>query len=404
MAALRLKKTGPVPSVAGGIARGNSSFLMHLFTCDSCGQRVYFESSRCTACHSPLGFFGEERVMSSLGQGAEGGGPRRALSANAPYEAVRYCENAKYGACNWLVPAEKPGLCGSCLLSEVVPDLSVEITRERWIRAEKAKRRLLFTLGVLGLPIESRRERKGGLTFRILKPSPQQYVATGHMDGIITFNLDESDHVFRENQREILGENYRTSLGHFRHESGHYYFNRLVQNSAQQDAFRDLFGDERADYQAALEKHYASGPKKGWPAGYISAYATMHPAEDWAETWAHYLHMVDTLDTAQNHAGAQLEDLVLFPESPAKSVRDPEGAVHTAEFDDLIKAWVPLTLLLNSLNRSLGLRDAYPFALSATIERKLRFVHDVIRRAASDAKADPGALSRTRVQARVESD
>lgn len=363
---------------------------MHLFACDSCGQRVYFESSKCIRCQSSLGFFGERREMSSLVPIDGRSGVMRALSRHAPFREVRYCENARYAACNWLVGADEAGLCRSCLLSEVVPDLTEETTRERWIRAERAKRRLLFTLGSLGLPIESRRERPGGLAFRILEPTPGQQVSIGHMDGIITYNLDESDHVFRENQRELLGENYRTPLGHFRHESGHYYFNRLVRDSPRIESFRELFGDDQQDYQAALERHYASGAPKHWPVDYISAYATMHPSEDWAETWAHYLHMVDTLDTARSFAESQPPQLSVLP-SPSPTSKDgvleenKRKAVHVAEFDELIAAWVPLTLLLNSLNRSLGLQDAYPFALSETIEKKLRFVHEVIREAAKSS-------------------
>jgi hypothetical protein len=59
------------------------------------------------------------------------------------------------------------------------------------------------------------------------------------------------------------------------------------------------------------------------------------------------------------------------------------------DFDQLVEQWVPLTLLLNSLNRSLGQDDAYPFALTAGALEKLRFVHDVIHAPKQDAAA-PG--------------
>jgi hypothetical protein len=35
-----------------------------------------------------------------------------------------------------------------------------------------------------------------------------------------------------------------------------------------------------------------------WQKSFISKYATSHPWEDWAETWAHYLHIMDMLETA----------------------------------------------------------------------------------------------------------
>ena len=90
-------------------------------------------------------------------------------------------------------------------------------------------------------------------------------------------------------------EPYRTLLGHVRHEAGHYYWDRLIDGTDRHDEFRAPFGDERDDYQAALQRHYASGPPADWQARFVTAYASAHPWEDWAETWAHYLHITDTL-------------------------------------------------------------------------------------------------------------
>ena len=88
-------------------------------------------------------------------------------------------------------------------------------------------------------------------------------------------------------------------LGHLRHESGHFYWDRLILGRGRVEAFRAMFGDERADYGPALDAYYAAGgAAAGWQASHVSAYATSHPWEDWAETWAHYLHMVDLLETA----------------------------------------------------------------------------------------------------------
>jgi hypothetical protein len=123
---------------------------------------------------------------------------------------------------------------------------------------------------------------------------------TGHADGVITLDLREVDDVHREQMRDQLNEPYRTVLGHFRHEIGHFYQPSLM--AGHEDEVRARFGDERADYQAALDRHYADGAPEGWEESFVSAYATMHPWEDWAETWAHGLHMCDTLETADNAA------------------------------------------------------------------------------------------------------
>ena len=180
----------------------------------------------------------------------------------------------------------------------------------------------------------------------------------------------------RARRRLALHEPYRTLLGHLRHESGHFYWERLVQQGGRLDAFRALFGDERLDYAGALSAHYADGPPPDWHAQHVSAYATAHPWEDWAETWAHYLHLVDLLETA-----AAYDTALQVPGTDGlarEQVTNPFA--HPAPpFDTLVRQWVPLTLLLNSLNRSLGQPDAYPFALSAGALRKLRFVHDAVR-------------------------
>ncbi len=98
--------------------------------------------------------------------------------------------------------------------------------------------------------------------------------------------------------RVQMHEPYRTLLGHFRHEVGHYYWDRLIAETRWQEGYRNLFGDERASYADALDHHYKNGAPDNWQESSVSAYATMHPWEDWAETWAHYLHMMDAVDTA----------------------------------------------------------------------------------------------------------
>ena len=190
---------------------------------------------------------------------------------------------------------------------------------------------------------------------------------TGHDDGLITINIAEADDAERERRRLELGEPYRTLLGHLRHEVGHYYWDLLVRDGGSIDACRAVFGDESDDYQQALNRHYQNGAPAGWQETYVSAYATMHPWEDFAETWTHYLHMVDTLDTAASFG------IVVDPGSRDDPTLETEIAFdpyRARNFDRLVEAWLPLTVAVNSLNRSMGQPDLYPFALTPRDHRQ----------------------------------
>jgi hypothetical protein len=184
-----------------------------------------------------------------------------------------------------------------------------------------------------------------------------------------------------------MGEAYRTLVGHFRHEVGHFYWDQLIKNSPRLPAFRELFGDETLDYQQALDKHYKEGPPEDWHANYVSAYATMHPWEDWAETWAHYLHMVDTIDTACSYGLVVGQRPLDGPLALAVNI----PATDFSSFDSLIVSWLPLTLALNSLDRSMGHPDSYPFVLSDPALKKLRFVHEVVAEVRQPAEAAQAA-------------
>jgi hypothetical protein len=300
-----------------------------------------------------------------------------ALSSKARGNRYRLCANSiEHGVCNWLIPqGDANPLCEACRLNDVVPNLSTPDALQAWARLEQAKRRVIYTLLELDLPIESRSERpESGLSFSFMADDSTGKVFTGHSDGLITINIAEADDPFREKLRKDLKETYRTLLGHFRHEIGHYYWDRLVKDSQWLAVFRGLFGDEQLEYQKAVERHYSEGAPKDWPEHFVSAYATMHPWEDWAETWAHYLHMVDTLGTARSYG------LVIRPKPIGGSAQGSVSArqVDFEDFDDLAGSWMPLTLALNSLNRSMGHTDAYPFVLTPDVVRKLRFVHDVV--------------------------
>ena len=359
---------------------------MKIFKCDACQQIVHFENSQCTRCGHALAYLPEKGVISALEPAADAPGVFVALAPSARKGRYRLCGNQiDHGACNWAVAEDDTHrFCRSCRLNEVIPNLADPKARDAWLKLELNKRRLIFSLLELGLPVEPRGENPAGLAFEFKQDVPgDEKVVIGHDHGLITINIDEADSPFREKMRLELGEPYRTLLGHFRHESGHYYWERLVAHSPQLDAFRDLFGDERASYDDALEAHYRDGAPQDWQARFVSSYASMHPYEDWAESWAHYLHMTETLDTARSF-GVDLK-----PRAASGSGRAKAGELELRaqridfdDFDDLLQAWGPLTIALNALNRSMGLPDPYPFVLPEPAVRKIRFVHDVIERAA----------------------
>jgi hypothetical protein len=245
--------------------------------------------------------------------------------------------------------------------------------------AEAAKRRLLFELAERGLPVSSWRERDGGLAFDLLS-STSEPVTTGHDDGVIVLDLAEADAASREQRRTDLGEAYRTVLGHLRHEIGHYYQPLLApEGTPQREACRSLFGDDRADYQGALARHYDSGPPADWPQRFVSAYASTHPWEDWAETFAHYLHIRDALQTAAAY-GMRVDGPTIQTTDQASLHSDPADHADTDDADmrALLRAWLPLTYALNAMSRSMGANDLYPFVISGLVEAKLAFVHSLV--------------------------
>lgn len=334
---------------------------MKTFRCD-CGNQVFFENTHCVACGRLLGYDAALGVMRALTSAA---GNRLGAADGTLY---RLCGNGRdYQVCNWLVPAAAPAdLCLACSLNHMIPVVAEPARRAWWASMESAKRRLLFTLLRLGLPVRNRVEDPlNGLAFAFIedrRSNPlveEEHVATGHSGGLITVNLAEADDVQREFRRIEMGESYRTLLGHLRHESGHYYFELLLRGNARLTEFRELFGDESRDYSEALSAYYANAPQKGWSDNFISAYAQSHPLEDWAESWAHYLHMVDTLETASQFGFASADHLY-------------------RDVYEWMPDWESLTVALNALNRSMGLRDAYPFVTGTGALRKLHFVHQVI--------------------------
>lgn len=352
---------------------------MKVFRCDHCGQLVFFENVRCVTCARTLAYLPDLGVVGSLE--SLGDGHWTSPIPRAGGRRYRLCRNySDQDVCNWAVSADDSNpYCHSCRLTRVIPDLSQVGHKASWYKLEAAKRRLLYTLSALGLPVEGKADDPtGGLAFEFKADSADPPVLTGHADGVITVNIAEADDAERERRRTLLHEPYRTLLGHLRHESGHYYWNRLVRETDRLASCRDRFGDERLSYLDALARHHDAGPQADWPERFVSAYASSHPWEDWAETWAHYLHITDALETAAACGVSLRPPRPGDPELPA--VPDPLGS-GTEGFDRLIASWFPLTYLLNNLNRGLGQPDAYPFVLSAPAVEKLRFVHDTIRAA-----------------------
>ncbi len=374
---------------------------MKIFTCSACKHVAFFENVQCVRCGHALAYLPDLGILSALERVLDPSAPTAtpvyvAVGADAKAARYRLCKNYSDNAvCNWALQEHDPNdYCRACLLTTTVPNLSDPDAVDSWRRLEIAKRRLVYTLIELGLPLDSKENQpETGLAFAFKQEGPDgERVLTGHCDGLVTINIREADAPAREQTRVRLGERYRTLLGHFRHESGHYYWDRLLKDSSSLRDFRALFGDESFDYDAAVKQHYSS-PRQNWADEFVSAYATMHPWEDWAETWAHYLHMVDTLETARSYG------LVITPKAVGGATSEAVAArrVQFDNFDDLVAAWVPLTVALNSLNRSMGLPDIYPFVLADRVIEKLRFVHHVIERAS--VGMDPSLTTPKRVAA-----
>jgi hypothetical protein len=346
---------------------------MKLFKCRCYGQLLYFENRTCENCFHRLGYLPEENVLSALEQH---GSDWTAL--DAPKRPYRFCANSAFNVCNWLIPADSSEqYCVACRHNRVVPDVQQPGDLFSWCKLEVAKHRLLYTLMRLKLPLESRSNiGDRGLAFDFLADAEgarTPKVMTGHDNGLITIALAEADDVERERRRHAMGEPYRTLLGHFRHEVGHYYWDRLVRDGGKLDACRKLFGDEREDYGEALQKHYANGAPPNWQEGFVSCYATTHPWEDFAETWAHYLHIVDTLEMAG--AFTLRVSPRLDTDIAATVDFDPYAE---ADVKQLTNTWIPLTFALNNLTRTMGREDLYPFILSPLVIEKLGFVHDLV--------------------------
>lgn len=352
---------------------------MKIYNCDVCGELIYFENSLCLNCNSELGYIPVLDIMSSLE--LQQNNVYKSLAPSAGGALYKKCSNYIYeNICNWMLPVEDPDeQCLSCRLNLHLPDLSVFENRIYWHRLEIAKRRLIYTLIRLRLPIRSKTiDPESGLGFAFLRDDIRvnrketQKILTGHSHGLITINLAEANDAIREKTRLNMNERYRTLLGHFRHEIGHYYWTLLIENNKDNiEEFRTIFGDETINYNKSLKQYYKEGPPLNWQYSYVSAYATSHPWEDWAESWAHFMHMDESLETARSW-GLKVSYNIDENSNPV------DMNIGSLTFEQMRHQWVYLSIALNSLNRSMGLPDVYPFVLSESVFEKMKFIQKVI--------------------------
>ncbi len=339
---------------------------MRVFRCPRCGSVAFLETLTCDACGLQMGLH-----PPTLGM-------RPAPEQGADVDGTWWfpCSNRSWG-CNWLAQADSgSGRCLACRLIHERPDNDDTLGLEKLASATADERRLLVQLADLGLPVRPWYEQAGGLGFDLISSrSDGARVMTGHANGIVTIDLAESLDEHREALRVKLGEPYRTMLGHFRHEVGHYYEWVLVEQTDWIEECRSLFGDERTSYKDAIARHYREGAPHDWSESFISEYATMHPWEDFAECFAHYLHLTGTLQTA---AGGQLTVQVDGVPHIADGPVHPRTSYADATMDQILADWLPVSTFLNRVNRAMGKRDLYPFDIPAPVARKLDLVHRVV--------------------------
>jgi hypothetical protein len=350
-----------------------------------CGNHIFFDNTLCLACKSPLGFLPDVGKVVALDPGPTQGTWR----IEGRDELGKFCANREsHAACNWMMYARNPKThCIACRLNRTIPNLDDADNARYWRKVEAAKRRLVSQLIALGLPVRSKVEEdpEHGLMFDFLRSPPKgPRVMTGHANGLITINVEEADDAKREQIKHDLREPYRALLGHFRHEVGHYYWDRIVWDTHWLEPFRQLFGDERASYAEALKRNYEQGPPADWANSYISSYATMHPWEDWAETWAHYLHVVDSLGTALGF-GLDAENLEGDTQPFTRDALYAPDDPNAERFLSMLNGWIAVTMVLNEMARSMGQPDFYPFVMSRPVVAKLQFIQMTV----VDARTNP---------------
>lgn len=366
---------------------------MRGWQCDRCGQVVFLDSSQCLRCGAFLGFrpstlrvealTGDETICATAatsgctwivedapGAGAPAQAPPPGVGGNGASGGATV-DDTTAGAAVATAGGGVGGavgdvMCVACRQVTLVPPLHDPETARRYRLAADDHRHLVVQLLELGLPVDA-------VELRLPSGSYDGSVTIGHADGVVTLDVDEADDAQREAARHSLGERYRTVLGHLRHEYGHALFDHVVGPDGI-DRVRATFGDEREDYRAALDQHYAQGPPTGWERTHVSAYATMHPSEDWAETFAHVLHVTDVLATTESF-GLRLDPGGIAASSvPVRT----GGRTATSPMREGLERFVPLALALNAVTRAMGEGALYPFVLTEQVTAKLELVAELI--------------------------
>ena len=289
----------------------------------------------------------------------------------------KFCKNKEYHVCNWLLKKDDENVfCKACQLNRTIPNLSEEVNFNKWEHLEVAKHRLIYQLQKIGLALSSKNKDKAeGFCFDFVARLNNPDLMTGHANGVITILLKEADSVERERIRKQLREPYRTLIGHLRHEVGHYFWDRLVYTDKEVLAkFRAIFGNEEESYTDAVDDYYKKGAPKNWQELFISKYATAHAWEDWAETWAHYLHVMDMVETAY-FFGVDVNPIKFNQEMNTNVSFDP---YTIDDFDVIVNTSVPLSYAVNSINRAMGVPDVYPFVISPGVVEKMKFIHKLL--------------------------
>lgn len=343
---------------------------MKVFQCGHCNHSVYFENYSCENCGHLTGYRDSDRKMITFDPFAS------RLISDQEQLAYKYCKNKDFYVCNWLIDQHNPQeYCNACQLNRTIPDLSDVENFEKWQNLEVAKHRLVYQLQKIGLALFTKKDDENGLCFDFVAQQNDPSLMTGHADGVVTILLREADSVQREQIRKQLFEPYRTLIGHLRHEVGHYFWDRLVYRSPEALAeFRTIFGDEQTNYADALKEYYKVGAPNNWQDSFISKYATSHSWEDWAETWAHYLHIMDMVETAY-FFGLNVKPIEYIKDMQAKVTFDPYTIF---DFDKILATCVPLSFAVNSINRAMGVPDVYPFVISQPVVQKLKFIHRLL--------------------------
>jgi len=343
---------------------------MKIFQCGNCNHSLFFENYKCENCGHLSGFRDRDRKMLTFSP------HRDTLISDREKIKYKYCKNKDCKVCNWLLEENDPhDYCSACRLNRTIPNLSDKKNFEKWKNLEIAKHRLIYQLQKRGLSLPSKLNQEDGLCFDFVAKQNDPNLMTGHANGIITILLREADSVLREQARRQLLEPYRTLIGHLRHEVGHYFWDRLVFTNKNVLAdFRAIFGDDQLNYSASLDAYYKNGAPDNWQESFISKYATSHPWEDWAETWAHYLHIMDMVETAY-FFGLNVNPLNSFKNMKADVSFDPYA---TEDFDIIVHTCVPLSFAVNSINRAMGVPDVYPFVIAPAVVKKMKFIHQLL--------------------------